>query len=170
MVSTLKNGGHLRCSKEWDQDGTGATLTLHKQGSQVVVASPGDASKLRLAATTRLAGRETEPRGKLAPIAEHRCVTHAGGHRIGGDEPDAGQIPRQFRQRIVRLLQNQGTCRIRGRTTVLPIRDALRRRRPASASSSAWTRDRQRAATRPQDVGVQRALAKLAQRCSADCR
>jgi len=28
MVSTLKNGGHLRCSKKWDQDGTGATLTL----------------------------------------------------------------------------------------------------------------------------------------------
>jgi hypothetical protein len=27
MVSTLKNGGHLRCSKEWDQDGGGATLT-----------------------------------------------------------------------------------------------------------------------------------------------
>ena len=28
MVSTLKNGGHLRCSKEWDQDGGRATLTL----------------------------------------------------------------------------------------------------------------------------------------------
>lgn len=59
---------------------------------------------------------------------------------------------------------------IRGRTTVLPIRDALRRRRPASASSSAWTRDRQRAATQPQDVGVRRALANLAQTYSADCR
>jgi hypothetical protein len=28
MVSTLKNGGHLRRSKEWDQDGGGATLTF----------------------------------------------------------------------------------------------------------------------------------------------
>lgn len=28
MVSTLKNGGHLRGSKKWDQDGTGATLTV----------------------------------------------------------------------------------------------------------------------------------------------
>jgi hypothetical protein len=35
MVSTLKNGGHLRCSKEWDQDGGGATLTaIRRENSE----------------------------------------------------------------------------------------------------------------------------------------
>ncbi len=34
MVSTLKNGGHLRCSKKWDQDGTGTTLTIQRKGQR----------------------------------------------------------------------------------------------------------------------------------------
>jgi len=29
MVPTLKNGGHLRRSKKWHQDATGATLTRY---------------------------------------------------------------------------------------------------------------------------------------------
>ena len=37
-MSTLKNGGHLRCSKEWDQDGGRATLTINEAKTAVAPA------------------------------------------------------------------------------------------------------------------------------------
>lgn len=47
-MSTLKNGGHLRCSKKWDQDGTGATLTIYS-APKTLFARDTDFSDYRLA-------------------------------------------------------------------------------------------------------------------------
>lgn len=50
-MSTLKNGGHLRCSKKWDQDGTGATLTVEAYEARhfpIDLPDPVEAIKFRM--------------------------------------------------------------------------------------------------------------------------
>lgn len=93
-MSTLKNGGHLRCSKKWDQDGTGATLTAF-------VLKP--LAQLEAAIRVLEAGRELPP-----SVA-----------RIGSGE--IGRLMQRFAQMAAAVLEAQHglEAKVRERTVAL---------------------------------------------------
>ena len=79
------------------QDGTG---THNQKTAQVGIASLGDPSQSRLAATAVLPWHQTDPRRHLAAILEVVAVTDAGQQRAGGDRADTGTLHQALAARV----------------------------------------------------------------------